>query len=308
MNKTVFIFPGQGSQYVGMGADFTRNIPKAQEVFAKADEILGFSLSGLCFEGPAELLNRTKFTQPAIFAASIAIFEVLKDRGVSYGAAAGHSLGEYTALVAAGVLGFTDALKIVQKRAELMEKACLREQGGMVAILGLDREAVQEICDQASKKGVVQPANYNAPRQVVISGTCPGLEEAARLARRAGARMVTPLSVNGPFHSSLMAQAGNILGDFLQGFHFTPPSVSFVTNVTGNYLREPETIRSCLAEQVSSPVLWEESVNCLAQDGFNVFIEVGPGQILSGLVKRIVPQCRFCHVKDMASLEKLLAQ
>ncbi len=308
MGKRVFVFPGQGSQYVGMGAELFRSEPEAANVFRQAEQILGYPLARLCFEGPPETLNKTGFTQPAVFTTSIAAFEVLKKHGISCDAVAGHSVGEYSALVAADVLSFPDALKIVQKRAQLMEKALLEKQGGMAAILGLEREAVEEICRQARVKGVVQPANFNAPGQVVISGEKGGLEEAFVLARRAGAKKIIPLPVSGPFHSSFMEEAAQELALYLEQFSFSPPRVLYVANVNGSYVSNPAAIKSLLAEQVKSAVYWEESIKRLHLDGHCTFIEVGPGRVLSGLIKRIVSDARTFHVEDRTSLEKVLAQ
>ncbi|MDH7576811.1 MAG: ACP S-malonyltransferase [Bacillota bacterium] len=308
MNKKVFVFPGQGSQYVGMGADLFRSDPAAAHVFKQADQILGYSLTQLCFEGPAELLNQTGFTQPAVFTTSIAVLEVLKNQGVSYEAVAGHSLGEYSALVAAGVLNFSDALKIVQKRAQLMEKTVSRNEGGMAAILGLERGMVEEICCLARAKGIVQPANFNAPEQVVISGEKAGLEEAFILARKAGAKRIIPLPVSGPFHCSLMEGAGQELALYLEEVSFSVPRVPYVANVLGDYVSDPEAIKSLLVEQVKKAVYWEESIKRLSQDGYNTFIEVGPGKVLSGLIKRIVHGAQALYVEDRTSLQKVLAQ
>ncbi|MGB9792349.1 MAG: ACP S-malonyltransferase, partial [Thermacetogeniaceae bacterium] len=299
--------PGQGSQRVGMGAELAKAFKCAKKIYERADQILGYSISKLCFEGPLEQLSLTKYTQPAVLTTSIAILEVLKEYGIEYEAVAGHSLGEYSALIAAGVLSFEDALKIVQKRAELMDSAIPAGEGGMAAVLGLDRKKVEEICTTASAKGVVEPANYNAPRQIVISGTKEGLAEATQLARQAGAKVI-PLAVSGPFHSSLMKGVGEALKQYLSGFDFKKPELALVMNVTGDYVYEPERIRDYLVEQVSSPVCWEQAVNRLFNDGFTDFIEVGPGQVLSGLVRRIAPNCKVAHVEDLASLEKMLAE
>lgn len=308
MNKRVLLFPGQGSQRVGMGADFAKTFLSARRIYEKADQLLGYSISKLCFEGPLEQLSRTKYTQPAVLTTSIAIFEVLREHGITYEAVAGHSLGEYSALVAAGVLSFEDALKIVQKRAELMDSATSPGEGGMVAVLGLDRKKVEEICETARAKGTVEPANYNAPRQIVISGTREGLAEASQLARQAGARVVT-LAVSGPFHSSLMKGVGESFKRYLNGFDFKKPEIAAVVmNVTGDYVSEPERIRDYLVEQVSSPVCWEQMIKRLFSDGFTDFVEVGPGQVLCGLVRRIVSNCNVANVEDLASLEKVLAE
>lgn len=308
MSKKVFVFPGQGSQYVGMGSDLAQNYDVAADIFRQADQILGFPLTKLCFEGPAQLLSRTKFTQPAVFTTSIAVLEVLKKEKISYDAVTGHSLGEYTALVAAGVLEFPDALKLVQRRAELMEKSFPEGQGGMMAILGLQSEKVGEICRQAEARGVVVPANFNAPGQVVISGDRDGLREAALLARSAGAKRVIPLSVSGPFHSPLMGEVGWHLSLLLREIPFSSPRIPFVANTTGDYVSEPETIKKLLVEQVKSVVYWENSIRKLYQDGYRTFVEVGPGKVLLGLIKRIEFGAQVSQVGDKSSLEKVLAQ
>ncbi len=302
-----FVFPGQGSQYVGMGAELAQRRRAAAEVFAEAGDVAGYNLLRLCKEGPAEVLGRTKFTQPAVFTTSIAVMRVLREAGVTCQAAAGHSLGEYTALVAAGVLPFADTLKIVIRRAELMD-VVVPGQGGMAAIIGLDRAAVQDICLAAGARGVVQPANFNAPNQVVISGERAALEEAGAEARRRGAGKVAVLPVSGPFHSSLMAGVGEELKLFLQGYVFSAPTVTMVMNASGDVVSSPGAIKDLLVAQVSSPVLWEESVTRLAGEGFKDYLEVGPGQVLSGLIKRILPECRVDHVEDEKTLEKVLAR
>lgn len=307
-----FVFPGQGSQYVGMGAELARLHRAAAEVFEQAGRIAGFRLSDLCFEGPADLLNRTRYTQPAIFTTSIAIMRVLQESGVDCRAAAGHSLGEYAALVAAGVLSFSDALEIVAGRAGMMDRAAVSIQGGMAAVIGLEREAVIDICRTVSggagAEGVVQPANFNAPNQIVISGQTAALQEAIAEARRRGARKVAALPVSGPFHTSLMAGVGEKLKLLLRGYRFRAPAVPLVMNATGDLASDPEAIRDLLAAQVCSPVLWEDSVRRLGSEGIDSFLEIGPGQVLSGLIRRILPECRQEHVEDKKTLEKVLAQ
>lgn len=303
-----FVFPGQGSQYVGMGIELVRRRRVAAEVFEQAGQVDGYQMLQLCAEGPAEVLGRTKYTQPAIFTASIAIMKVLQESGVTCQAAAGHSLGEYTALVAAGVLSFAAALEIVIKRAELMDRAAASGLGGMAAVIGLGQEAAREICLVAGTKGVVQLANFNAPNQIVISGERAALDEAIAEARRRGARKVATLAVSGAFHTSLMAGVSEDLRLFLQGYTFSAPKVTLVMNASGEAVSSPGVIKDLLAAQVSSPVLWEESVKRLASEGFKDYLEVGPGQVLSGLIRRILPGCRVDHVEDEKTLEKVLAQ
>jgi len=290
-----------------MGAEFFDRFEEAAAVFRKADEILGFSLTELCFQGPPEKLNQTRFTQPAVFTTSIAVFEVLKAKGVKFDAVAGHSLGEYSAVVAAGVLDFSEGLRIVQKRAELMEAAYPQGEGGMLAILGLEPEKVKEICDQASTQGVVTPANFNSPEQVVVSGERKALEIVTVLARKKGAKRVIPLQVSGPFHSPLMKEASEQLALLLKEFRFSPPQVAFVSNVTGGYVFAPDEIKRLLIEQLTAPVLWEGAVRRLFQDGCQTFIEVGPGKVLSGLIKRILSGVQVFQTGDLRSLEKVLA-
>ena len=302
-----FVFPGQGSQYIGMGMELARLHREAAAIFEQAEQVTGYKLLQLCTEGPAELLNRTKYTQPAVFTVSIAIMRVLQKSGVTCQATAGHSLGEYTALVAAGVLPFTAALEIIKKRAEIMDQVAAGGHGGMAAVIGLERETVTQICLRAGVKGVVEPANFNAPNQVVISGEKAALEETIAEARRQGAKKVIPLAVSGPFHSSLMAGAGEELKLYLQKYDFSTPAIPLVMNATGKLTADPGAIKELLAVQVSSPVLWEESIKGLAAAGFKNYLEVGPGQVLSGLIKRILSECRIDHVEDQKTLEKVLA-
>ena len=301
-----FIFPGQGSQHLGMGIEFARRRRVAAEVFEQAGQVAGYSLLQLCEDGPVEMLDRTKYTQPAIFTASIAIMRVLQECGVICKAAAGHSLGEYTALVAAGVLSFRDALEIVIRRADLMDRVAADGLGGMAAVIGLEQETAREICLLAGVKGVVQAANFNAPNQIVFSGERAALDEAIAEARRRGARKICPLTVSGAFHTSLMAGASEDLRLFLQGYTFSVPKITLAMNASGDVASSPSVIQDLLAAQVSSPVRWEESIRRLACEGFQDYLEVGPGQVLSGLLKRILPECRIDHVEDEITLAKML--
>ncbi|MGD0154321.1 MAG: ACP S-malonyltransferase [Thermacetogeniaceae bacterium] len=308
--RRAFVFPGQGSQYVGMGAELARLHRSAAEIFEQARQVTGYPLLEWCTEGPAELLNRTRYTQPALITVSVAILMVLREQGVTCQAVAGHSLGEYTALVAAGVLPFVTALEIVNKRAEMMDQVAASGRGGMAAVIGLERSTVAEICLRVRARGVgvVQPANFNAPNQIVISGEKAALEEAIAEARRSGARKVATLAVSGPFHTSLMAGVSEELKQFLQKYAFAVPKIPLAMNASGEIVTDPGVIKDLLAAQVSSPVLWEESVRGLAAAGFSSFLEVGPGQVLAGLIKRTLAGCRIEHVEDQATLEKMLAQ
>lgn len=305
--KIAFVFPGQGSQYVGMGRDFYGRYAEAQEVFAQADAVLGFSLSTLCFEGPKEELQKTVNTQPAVLTASIAALAVLRAHGVGTDVAAGHSLGEYAALVAAGALDFAAAVRLTRRRGQLMQEAVPLGSGGMVAVLGLDRERIGEVVRAARAKGVVEAANYNCPGQVVLAGEMPALEEAVRLAKEAGAKKSVILPVSGPFHSSLMRRASELFALELEKVQVKKLAFPVVANVSGDYISTAAEVRSALIRQIYSPVLWEESIRRLVADGVGVFVEVGPGKVLSTLIKRIAPGVNCCNVEDQASLEATLA-
>lgn len=284
-----FQFPGQGSQQVGMGKDLVERFPAAAEVFARADEVLGFPLSRLCFEGPAEELNDTVNAQPAILTVSIAALRVLEARGERPVCVAGHSLGEFSALIAAGALTFEDALVVVQERGRLMKEAGIRHPGGMAAILGMDVEEVARICEQVSQAtgGYVGIANDNCPGQVVISGDEGALQASMEAAKAAGAKRVVRLAVSIAAHSPLMAEAAAAFRSVLAKVAFHRPRVPFVANATAEVLTEPETIREMLVRQLTSPVRWRNSVQAMLRCGAIRFIEVGPGEVLTGLLRRI---------------------
>ncbi|WP_227766720.1 ACP S-malonyltransferase [Zhaonella formicivorans] len=306
MPKIAFIFPGQGSQYVGMGKDFAEHHPAAAAVFAQAEQQLGFSLAKLCFEGPEDVLKQTSNTQPALLTTSIACYEVLKGEGIQPDYLAGHSLGEYSALVAAGSISFPDAVSLVQKRGQLMEEAYPSGQGGMAAVLGLSALQVEKVCKAATSYGLVQPANYNCPGQVVIAGENAALKQAVILAKEAGAKRVVELAVSGPFHSKLMEKAGDKLAAILSEIEVRDPFLPVIANVNAEPLRTGQEVRNSLVKQLSNPVRWEETVQKLYDLGVRIFVEVGPEKVLSGLVKKIVKDVLIANVQDRESLQKTL--
>lgn len=309
MSKCAFIFPGQGSQYVGMGQELYKNFTVCRQTLEEADDALNFGLTKLCFEGPAEELNKTANTQPAILAVSIAALRVLtQECGLRPEAVAGHSLGEYSALVAAGAIKFADAIRVVRQRGQFMQEAAPIGSGGMAAVLGLDRAKVIACCQEAAASGVIEPVNFNCPGQVVIAGQKGALQRAMELCRQAGAKRVIELAVSGPFHSSLMRPAGERLAQVLAEVEMKDPQTPVMANVSARYVTNAGEIRDSLAKQVYGAVLWEDSIAKLAQDGIDTMVEIGPGKVLCGLVKKINKDIATHNVEDLASLEKVLAQ
>ncbi len=287
MAKTAWVFPGQGSQYVGMASDAVQQNAQAGTLVRHADELLGVPLSQVMIAGPEDELRQTKNTQPAIFVHSMALVSLMQ--GPRPDMVAGHSLGEYSALVVAGALSFDDGLRLVRLRGELMQRAGEIEHGTMAAVIGLDPQAVQDVCTEASSSGIVQPANFNSPGQVVISGSVDGVRAAMALAKARGAKMVKELVVSGAFHSPLMRSAQEGLRNALATVTINDPQTPVYTNVTADAVTDAKTVRRLLLEQLTSPVRWEESVVAMIRNGATSFVEIGPGKVLQGLIKRIDP-------------------
>ena len=298
-----FVFPGQGSQKVGMGRSLHDAVPESRAVFDEADGALGFPLSRLCFEGPEDQLQLTTNTQPAILATSVAAARALAARGVEPQWVAGHSLGEYSALVTAGVLSLRDAVVAVRRRGQYMQEAVPVGEGAMAAILALDLAAIEQACREAAQGQVVSPANINSPGQVVIAGHAAAVDRASELCKKAGAKRAIRLPVSAPFHCALMKPAQERLARDLEGITFSAPSVPLVNNVDAVVVRAAEACRDGLVRQVSGTVRWQESVERLVREGVDTFVEVGPGAVLAGLVKKIDKSVRVLNVEDSASLE-----
>ena len=301
MTEFAFIFPGQGSQKVGMGAELSTTYPSAAEVFDEADEILGRSISELCFEGPETELKQTENTQIAILTCSVATLRILTHQGIVPKVVAGHSLGEYSALIAAGVLDFKDALRLVSARAQFMGEAGVQKNGTMAAILGMPPEQLQNIIDQVD--GVVVIANFNCPGQLVISGEIVAVNEVVALAsEEIGARRCRPLPVSGAFHSPLMESAREKYKAVIESVSFKPLQTDIVLNVTGDYVTDIDNIKRLLLQQIIEPVQWENTLYSIEKHGITDFIEVGPGTVLSGLVKRTLPDSSVMNIEDVKTL------
>jgi len=305
--KIAFVFPGQGSQYVGMGRQLWNDFDEVKTLYKEASEALGHDIKKLSFNGPLEELNKTFRTQPCILTASIAAYRVLTSKGVFPYVVAGHSLGEYSAIVAADVLPFKEAVKLTEKRGKFMQESVPEGKGLMAAVMGLDRNSVDEVCLNV-KTGYVSPANYNSPGQIVIAGERTAVEDAMKLAKIAGAKRVVPLAVSAPSHCTLMVEASNRLAELLNTIEFRNSGVSVVNNADAMFLNNAEKIKLSLIKQLNSPLLWEDSIRNIVDNGINTFIEVGPGKTLSGLIKRIEPSARLFNVEDTDSLNKTLKE
>jgi [acyl-carrier-protein] S-malonyltransferase len=309
MGKVAFVFPGQASQYSGMGRELAEKYASARAVFDEADTALGFSVSKLCFEGTEEDLKLTANTQPAILAVSVAALRVLVEKGLTADYVAGHSLGEYSALVAAGSLSFADAVKLVRKRGTYMQDAVPAGLGSMAAIMGLSPAVVLDVCKHAAQGEICAPANLNSPEQTVISGHVGAVKRAVEIASQSGAKRAVVLAVSAPFHSALMMPAQEKLEKDLVATKFADLEMPLVTNVDADTIRKGEEASSALVRQVTMPVRWEESMRMLLDEGVNTFIEVGPGRVLTGLMRQIERSVTTLNVEDekslLATLEKI---
>jgi len=309
MSKFAMVFPGQGSQTVGMLADLAAQFPIVEQTFAEASDALGYDLWKLVQEGPAEELNKTWQTQPALLAASVAIYRVwLQENGAQPAMMAGHSLGEYSALVCAGVLDFKQAIRLVELRGKLMQEAVPAGTGAMSAIIGLDNDAIAKACEESAQGEVVSPVNFNSPGQVVIAGNKDAVERAGAACKAAGAKRALPLPVSVPSHCALMKPAADKLAIALQGIAFNAPQFPVVNNVDVKAETSPDAIRDALVRQLYSPVRWSESVEFMAGEGIEHLLEVGPGKVLTGLTKRIVDTMTAAAINDAASVSAALAQ
>lgn len=308
--KIAFIFSGQGSQYIGMGKELYDNIPSCKKIYDKANEVLGFDLKELIFNGDKEELNITENTQPAILTTSIAILQAIKDKGINPDIVAGLSLGEYSALVASEALDFETAVSLVKKRGRFMQEAVPQGIGSMVAVIGLNEDKIKKVLKVASERGIVEIANYNTNNQIVIGGENAAVELASELLKGSGARRVIPLKVSGPFHTSLLNQASIKLKNEFENIHFNTPKIKTITNVTADFIENGDEIKNLLINQVKSSVRWSETIEKMLDEGIDTFIEIGPLKTLSSFVREISKEkkatVKIFNVEDLKSLNKTL--